>query len=85
MNEKWMEELKRNNDLLLLEKYFPGESCGNKECERQGIKFCNILEKNIFLQKEDISRIAAKQMIFPSICPVLKNPSNGNTCRFHPF
>lgn len=39
----WMEELKRNNDLLLLEKYFPGQSCGNKEWEWQGIKFCNIL------------------------------------------
>ncbi len=71
--------------MVILEKYFPGQSCGNKECERQGIKFCNILVKNIFLQKEDISRIAAKQMIFPSICPVLKNPSNGNTCRFHPL
>ena len=85
MNEKWMEKLKRNNDMVILEKYFPGQSCGNAECEKQGMEFCKILEKNIFLQKEDISQITAKQMIFPSRCPVLENPSNGNTCRFHPL
>lgn len=78
-----MEKLKRNNDMVILEKYFPGESCGNAECEKQGIKFCKILEKNIFLQKEDISRIAAKQMIFPSICPALEVTSHPYLCRFH--
>lgn len=80
-----MEEIRRNDNTLLLKKYFPGQSCGNEECEKQGIELCKILEKNIFLQKEDISRIAAKQMIIPDYCPVLKNPSNGNSCRFHSF
>lgn len=71
--------------MVILEKYFPGQSCGNEECEKQGIELCKILEKNIFLQKEDISRIAAKQMIIPDSCPALVITPHPYLCCFKPI
>lgn len=38
MIENWIEGIKRNDEMTMLDRYFPGKSCGNAECERQYIQ-----------------------------------------------
>ena len=45
MNEKWMEEIKHNDEMTMLDRYFPGQSCGNPECERLCIGACTMAKK----------------------------------------
>ena len=42
MIENWMEGIKRNDEMTMLDRYFPGKSCGNTECERQYVQILKI-------------------------------------------
>lgn len=82
MNEKWMEEIKRHNEMMMLNQYFPGESCGNTACEKQCIEFCRIAERMGRTNKNEITSEVAKLLVGPENCPALKSSQNQVPCRF---
>ena len=85
MNEKWMEEIRHNDEMTMLDRYFPGKSCGNVECEQHCIELCKIAEKMGCMEKNEISSAVARLFVFPGICPALKPGSNQSSCRFRPL
>ena len=95
MNEKWLEEIKRNDEMRMLDRYFPGKSCGNAECERLCTSACAIAKKmnvspnelvDYAIQQEIVPRHACKKVLQLADYPNSKNyPNQGKPipgCRF---
>ena len=82
MNENWIEEIKRNDEMTMLDRYFPGKSCGNVECEQHCIGFCKIAEKMAGMKKNEIASAVARLLVYPENCPALKSGQNHESCRF---
>ena len=82
MSEKWIEEIKRNDEMAMLDRYFPGESCGNTECERHCIELCKIAERMVGMKKDEIVPAVAQLLVYPENCPALKSGQNHESCRF---
>ena len=95
MNEKWLEEIKRNDEMRMLDRNFPGKSCGNAECERLCASACAIAKKmnvspnelvDYAIQKEIVPRHACKKVLQLADYPNSKNyPNQGKPipgCRF---
>ena len=95
MNEKWLEEIKRNDEMRMLDRHFPGKSCGNAECERLCTSACAIAKKmnvspnelvDYAIQKEIVPRHACKKVLQLADYPNSKNyPNQGKPipgCRF---
>ena len=95
MNEKWLEEIKRNDEMRMLDRYFPGKSCGNAECERLCTSACAIAKKmnvspnelvDYAIQQEIVPRHACKKVLQLADYPDSKNyPNQGKPipgCRF---
>ena len=95
MNEKWLEEIKRNDKMRMLDRYFPGKSCGNAECERLCTSACAIAKKmnvspnelvDYAIQQEIVPRHACKKVLQLADYPNSKNyPNQGKPipgCRF---
>ena len=85
MNEKWIEEIRHNDEMMMLDRYFPGKSCGNTECEQHCIEFCKIAERMGCMKKNEISSAVARLLVFPENCPALKSGLNHDSCRFQLF
>ena len=85
MNEKWIEEIKRNDEMMMLGRYFPGKSCGNMECEQHCIELCKIAERIVGMKKNEISSAVARSLVIPENCPALKSGQNHESCRFQLF
>ena len=85
MNDKWIEEIKRNDEMTILDRYFPGKSCGNVECEQLCIELCKIAERMVCMKKNEISSAVARSFVVPGNCPVLKSGQNYESCRFQVF
>lgn len=69
MNEKWIEEIKHNDGMVLLDRFFPGKSCGNPECEKRCIDFCKIALRIGALKPEEVPAVVAPQLVIPENCP----------------
>ena len=82
MIENWMEGIKRNDEMTMLDRYFPGKSCGNLECERHCIEFCKIAERMACMEKNEIASAIARVLVYPENCPALKSGPNHESCRF---
>ena len=95
MNEKWIEEIKHNDEMTMLDRYFPGKSCGNAECERLCIGACAMAKKlnvspnglvDYAIQQEIVPRHACKKAMLLADYPNSQNyPNKGKTipgCRF---
>ena len=95
MNEKWLEEIKRNDGMTMLDRHFPGKSCGNAECERLCTSACAIAKKmnvspnelvDYAIQQEIVPRHACKKVLRLADNPNSKNyPNQGKPipgCRF---
>ena len=95
MNEKWLEEIKRNDEMTMLDRYFPGKSCGSVECERVCIGACAMAKKlnvspnglvDYAIQQEIVPRHACKKVMLLADYPNSQNyPNKGKTipgCRF---
>ena len=95
MNEKWLEEIKRNDEMTMLDRHFPGKSCGNAECERLCASACAIAKKmnvspnelvDYAIQQEIVPRHACKKVLQLADYPNSKNyPNQGKPipgCRF---
>ena len=82
MDERWIEEIKHNDGMVLLDRFFPGKSCGNPECEKRCIDFCKIALRIGALKPEEISAVVASQLVIPENCPAFQGGSN-DSCRFH--
>ncbi|MBQ6598142.1 MAG: hypothetical protein IJH79_11375, partial [Lentisphaeria bacterium] len=95
MNEKWIEEIKRNDEMTMLDRHFPGKSCGNAECERLCTSACAIAKKmnvspnelvDYAIQQEIVPRHACKKVLQLADYPNSKNyPNQGKPipgCRF---
>ena len=95
MNEKWLEEIKRNDEMRMLDRYFPGKSCGNAECERLCTSACAIAKKmNVSpnelvdhaIQQEIVPRHACKKVLQLADYPNSQSyPNQGKPipgCRF---
>ena len=82
MDEKWIEKIKHNDGMVLLDRFFPGKSCGNPECEKRCIDFCKIALRIGALKPEEISAVVASQLVIPENCPAFQGGSN-DSCRFH--
>ena len=85
MNEKWIEEIKRNDEMTMLDRYFPGKSCGNTECEQHCIELCKIAERIGGMKKDEIVSAVARVLVYPENCPALKSGQNHESCRFPLF
>ena len=94
-HEKWLEEIKRNDEMRMLDRYFPGKSCGNAECERLCASACAIAKKmnvspnelvDYAIQQEIVPRHACKKVLRLADYPNSKNyPNQGKPipgCRF---
>ena len=82
MDEKWIEEIKHNDGIVLLNRFFPGKSCGNPECEKRCIDFCRIALRMGAMKPEEVTAVVAPQLVIPENCPALQVVSN-YICRFH--
>ena len=82
MNEKWIEEIKRNDEMTMLDRYFPGKSCGNTECEQHCIELCKIAERMGGMKKNEIASSVARLLVYPENCPALKSGRDHESCRF---
>ena len=95
MNEKWLEEIKRNDEMTMLDRYFPGKSCGNAECERLCTSACAIAKKmnvspnelvDYAIQQEIVPRHACKKVLQLADYPNSQSyPNKGKPipgCRF---
>ena len=85
MKENWMEEIKRNDGMTMLNRYFPGKSCGDPECENHCIELCRIAERIGGLAKDEIVSAVASRLVFPETCPALESQLMHNYCRFLVF
>ena len=82
MIENWIEGIKRNDEMTMLDRYFPGKSCGNTECERHCIELCKIAERMGGMKKDEIVSAVARVLVYPETCPALKSGQNHESCRF---
>ena len=82
MIENWIEGIKRNDEMMMLDRYFPGKSCGNTECERHCIELCKIAERMVGMKKDEIVPAVAQLLVYPENCPALKSGQNHESCRF---
>jgi len=82
MNEKWIEGIKRNDEMMMLDRYFPGKSCGNTECEQHCIELCKIAERMGVMKKNEIASAVSRLLVYPENCPALKSGQNHELCRF---
>lgn len=80
MEKKWTEKIRQNEVMLLLDKYFPGESCGNPNCVEHYAELCKIAEIISLGRKEDILRMLAHQFVVLEHCP--EQNANCPICRF---
>ncbi|MBO4648595.1 MAG: hypothetical protein J5806_10610 [Lentisphaeria bacterium] len=82
MNVNWIEEIKRNDEMTILDRYFPGKSCGNTECEQHCIELCKIAERMGGMKKNEIASSVARLLVYPENCPALKSGRDHESCRF---
>ena len=76
MNEMKVDEIKRNDEMILLDKYFPGISCGNQNCEKKAVLLCKIFSKMPLMTKEEI------QLLLQTNIAKYKNCKDVFCCRF---
>ena len=95
MIENWIEGIKRNDEMTMLDRYFPGKSCGNMECERLCIGACTMAKKlnvspnelvDYAIEQEIVPRHACKKVLLLADYPNSQNyPNKGKPipgCRF---